>query len=64
MLRYIGILDIGLSLDPDHDHEKSTFLAVQNRTKLRINDIYIYVKSFPKFGEKIRSQKKVIKVQS
>ncbi len=40
------------------------FLAAQNRGKLRINDIYISIKRFPKFGEEIPSQKKVIKVQS
>ena len=39
-------------------------MAAQNRSKLRINDIYIYMKRFLKFGEEIPSQKKVIKVQS
>jgi hypothetical protein len=40
------------------------FLAAQNWSKLRINDIYMYIKRFQKFGEEIPSQKKVIKVQS
>jgi hypothetical protein len=40
------------------------FLTAQKRSKLRQGVIYIYIRTFLKFGIKIRSQKKVIRVQS
>ena len=40
------------------------FGKAQKRSKLSENDIYIYLRLFPKYGAKIFSQKKVMRVQS
>ena len=40
------------------------FGKAQKRSKLSENDIYIYLRLFPKYGAKVPSQKKVMGVQS
>ncbi len=40
------------------------FGKAQKRSKLSENDIYIYLRIFPKYGETIFSQKKVINLGS
>ena len=40
------------------------FGKAQKRSKLSENDIYIYLRLFPKYGAKVPSKKKVMGVQS
>ncbi len=40
------------------------FSAAPKRSKLLLNDLYIYLRLFAKSGAKLPNQKKVIKVQS
>ena len=57
-----------LLVDVVHIHKKikifNFFGKAQKRSKLSENDIYIYLRIFPKYGAKLPSQKKVMGVQS